>query len=129
MPAKFSIADEVQDDRVAQIFSDKSVRTSQRYTYYTVPSGTATAAIATTGGVLHSVIFTSSAAGASFWLFDSAGTANDIGNSASAVARYSGIGASNGSGTHLYNAILGSGLTYRLSAAVADGITVVYRKD
>jgi len=126
MPAKFTVADETRDDRTAEVFADKSLRTRSEFTYYSVPSATATAAISTGGGMLHSVIFGASAAGSKFWLFDSAGTANDIGDTASAVARFEG---GSGNNQFTFNSILNSGLTYRLSAAVTDGITVIYKKN
>jgi hypothetical protein len=117
------IADETYPDRTAKVYSSKALRVSEAYNYYSVPSATATGAILTSAGILHSVIFGSSAAGTKFWLFDSAGTANDIGNSASAVARFEGGAASK---QVIFNALLNSGLCYRLSAISQDGITIVY---
>lgn len=124
MPRTWLI-DESNPDRSAKVYNNKALRVTNSYSYYSVPSGTATGAISTTGGILHSVTFGASAAGAKFWLFDvsGGGSAGDIGASASAVARFEG-GSHNR--THIFDAIFSGGLTYRLSAQVADGITVVY---
>lgn len=119
------IADETNVSRTARVFSDGALRAHKAFTVYSVPSGTATAAVTTAAAILHSVTFGASAAGAKFWLFDvsAGGSAGAIGTSASAVARFEG-GSHNR--THIFDAIINGGLTYRLSAADCDGITLTY---
>lgn len=122
---QFFLTDETNTSYTSRVFSSKALRVADAHTYYSVPSGTASGAISTAAGILHSVIFGASAAGSKFWLFDvsGGGSAGDIGNSASAIARFEGGTANR---QIIFDAIFNGGLTYRLSAAVQDGITVVY---
>lgn len=123
--ALVNIVDESRLERRATVFANNSLKSESRFAYVGVASGTATGSILTNGGVLHSVIIGGSAAGGKFWLFDSAGTAGAIGASASAVARLE----TATRGHFIFDAILGAGLQFRLSAADCDGITVVYATD
>ena len=117
---------------IAYVFSNRSLKVSQAYSYFAVPSASGTGTVFSGAGILHSISFQGTAtAGTVFWLFDCDGaTAGAIGTSASAVARYFFPGASvptpGGNGAIL-NAIIGGGLRYRLSAAEGlDGITITY---
>lgn len=120
-----NISDEVTPSRTASVFSNKSLRVMPAYTLYAVPSASASGVIASQACVLHSVTFqTTSTAGAAFWLFNCATTAGAIGNSASAVARFDD---GHGRESYIFDAICGSGLTYRLSATEGtSGITITY---
>lgn len=122
----FQLSDETRTNRTAEVFATKGLRTEGRYKAYIVPSGTATAAVFAGTGVLHAVSFGASAAGSKFWLFDSNGSAGDIGVSASAVARFE---AGSHNRTHILDAIINGGLNYRLSAIATDGIVLTYLND
>lgn len=120
------IVDETYQDRSAKVFSSRALKVSEAYSYYTVPSGTATGVIAAGPGILHSVVFTQSAtAGALLHLTDSATVALTVGdNSASAIGKeFEPLAARN---TYLFDAIFNSGLCYRLSAQNCGGIIITY---
>lgn len=116
-----NITDEADSSKTATVFADKSLKTESRFSYYLLPSGTATAAILSNSGFLHAIVCTVSAATTSLQFFNST-TAGAIGTSASAIAIFDSLTR----GTLIFDAILGSGLTYRLSAADAAGVVVVY---
>ena len=110
-----------------RVFSNGAARGMAAFNYYALPSASATGSVATSAGVLHSIIFQSSATAATYlWLFDCAGaSAGAIGTSASAVARFDLTSVTRG--TYLFDAIFNGGLRYRLSGAEGcDGITVTY---
>lgn len=123
--ALINISDEVTPSRTATVFSNKALKTVNAFTAYSVPSASGTAVIAAAACILHSVTFqTTSTAGANFWLFNCAATAGAIGNTASAVARFDD---GHGRESYIFDAILGSGLTYRLSGTEGtSGITITY---
>lgn len=124
MSAKFTIADESRDNS-ASVFNNKSLSVGERYQYFSIPSGTATGVIFTTGGgVFHSIVSQATGGSGNLWLWDVSDTATApaIGASASAVARYNSVPQLN----HVYDAIVGGALIYRLSAINSDGITVMY---
>lgn len=125
MPAKFSVTDETRDSRTQQVFQSKHASVSERYTYYIVPSGTATASIFTGAGFLHAIVVQSSAAASILGINDNADSASAaaIGNTVSAVCYHSGLIR----GSYTINAIINNGLNYRLSAADHNGgVILVY---
>lgn len=126
MAGAFQIVDETYPDRSTKVYSNKAMRSTHAFSYYMIPSGTATGVIAAAPGILHSVVFTQSAtAGALLGLTDSATVALGIGdNSASAIAV--GLEPVAGRTTMLFDVIFNSGLCYRLSAQNCGGAIVTY---
>jgi hypothetical protein len=123
MPAKFVMADESRDSRTAEVFASKSLKVEQGFTYVAISSTTATAALLTAPGRLHSVIFTSSAAGSYFTLYDSSSTAAAIGTVTANAFAFTGNGPTY---SRVFDVILTSGLTYRLSGGDGGGIILTY---
>lgn len=124
--AIFNIANESLTN-IATVFSNRALKVAQAYSYFAVPSASATGVVLSTSGILHAINFQNTATAACmFWIFDCAGpTAGAIGVSASAVARYDLT--SIPKHTDIYNCIINGGLTYRLSGTEGtDGILITY---
>ena len=121
-----NIVSQTDSSKIAGVWGNGSLRTQYGFNYFAVPSASGTGVVMSVPGVLHSVVIGNSAtAGTMFWLFDSASVAGVIGVSASAVGRYDLT--TIGRRTDIFDAILGSGLTYRLSGAEGcDNLVITY---
>lgn len=122
MATKTILQDEGAGEYTARIYSNKAVSTMSGFNYYLVGSATATAAIATGPGVLHSITMGASAAGSKLFIYDGTTAAAIGGVDAGVIARIEGGTIQN----RVLDAIFSTGLTYRLSAVALDGVIITY---
>lgn len=125
MPAKYIIADEIDDSRTADVLASGALETASVYTYSFINSGTASGQITTVPAFLHSVSVTNTAAAGSVLLLGDTTVASSIStqSSSSAVARLD-LGARQ---TYVFDALFNSAIAYRLSGIDCNGITVTYQ--
>ncbi len=121
--ANITIVDEVDSSKTVRV-AGGALRAIPRYFYYLVGSATATAAIYTGAGVLHSINMGASAAGGILAVFDGT-TAAAIGSDLQIAE----IQLGTQEPSRIYDAIFSTGLTYRLSAIATPGVTITYSKD
>lgn len=124
MPGLINIADETYVNRTARVFSNKSLRTAPVYNYLYLPGSAATTGVIAAGPcILHTVQFQDSATATTYLvLSDSADTVGTVGNSACAVAQFGTITKN----SFIFDAILGSGLTYRVTGSAIGPTLITY---
>lgn len=120
--ANMVIVDDVDSSKTARVTSNGSLKVEPRYFYYLVSSATATGAIYSGAGVLHSICMGASAAGGILAVFDGT-TAAAIGSDLQIAELQLGT-----IHNRIYDAIFSNGLTYRLSAISTPGVTITYSK-
>ncbi len=126
MPAKFMIADEVNDSRTADILSTSALKTGQEFLWVGVPSGTASGVLVNAPIYLHSVIVPATGNLGFLMIGDVAtacATALDSGLSASAVA-FVDLAAR---GTYIFDTLISQTACYRLTGLDCKGIRVTYQ--
>jgi len=125
MPKVF-ITDEVDTAQTVDVLPGGALEVAPIYSYYLVPSGTATAQIYAGNAYLHSVNVTNTAAKGLFCVsatVSAAAVADCAGSTASAVA----IADLTTRGSYIFDCYVAGGLAYRLSGIDCLGVTVSYR--
>ena len=125
MPQKVMLADEVNNSYVQDVLPGGAAEVVALYTYKCLNSGTATGTVYAGACILHTVSITNTAAAGSVLLLGDCAEASTLSTqlSASAVARID-----NGArATYLFDALVGTGLQYRLSGIDCNGITITYQ--
>lgn len=128
--AKLIIADEINPSYTADVLAGGALEAIPVYSYTYLASSCATGIISSSPCLLHSVIISNTATG-ELVLYDQTDTAsaNDLGNSASAIANLY----TDKRGSYIFDLITDKALCYRLSGADAvagegvKGITITYQ--
>jgi len=125
MPAKVMLADEMNNSYTQDILQSGAAEVTQLYQYKFIASGTASGTVYGGSCVLHSVSITNTAAAASLLMLGDCAEASTLSTqtTTSAVA----IINPGGRATYLFDALIGTGLQYRLSGLDCQGITITYQ--
>jgi len=125
MPAKVMLADEVNNSYVQDVLVSGAAEVVPIYSYKFIASGTASGSVYEGACILHTVSVTNTAAAASFFMLGDTLEAStlSIAGATSAVAIINPVAR----GSYLYDALIGTGLQYRLSGLDCQGITVTYQ--
>lgn len=118
------IVDEGFNERSAKVFSSRALKTAPVYNYFYLPGSAATTGVIAAGPcILHTVMFQDSATATTYLvLSDNAASVGTVGDSASAVAQFGTITKN----TFIFDAILNSGLTYRVTGSAIGPTLITY---
>lgn len=121
--AILQISNEAQTN-IAYVFSNRSLRTSTAFNYFYLPGSAATTGVIASGPcILHSVMFQDSATATTYLvLSDNPAAVGTVGDSASAVAQFGTITKN----TFNFNAIIGTGLSYRVTGSAIGPTLITY---
>jgi len=132
MPAKFMIADEVNDSYTADVLASGALETASLYSYAYLNSAVGATSVTQVPCILHSVVISNTAStnGATIAIGTMAASITAAcasaltATTASTLCRI-GLGARN---TYIFDAYLGTNLIAYIATHNCDGITITYQK-